>query len=82
MNTTMGYLNTKRQGLKSTKKKTPDTYLEDNYNVNVFFCDTVDPSTTQDGNIYSDLCIRFPIMFNIGNIYIYIVCMCDYNAIL
>ena len=61
MNTTMGHLYMRRQGMQSTIKKNPETDLEENFNTNVVFCNNVGPSTTQEGKIYSELYGRFPI---------------------
>ena len=54
-NTEMGHLHMRRQGQKSTIKKPVDTDLEDKSKTNVVFCATVDPSTTKEGQFYSDL---------------------------
>ena len=67
----MGHLHMKLQGLQSTRKKDPDTDLEERFKTNVAFCTTVEPRTTQEGNIYSNLCRHFPITYNKGNVYIY-----------
>ena len=56
----MGHPHMRRQGLQPTKEKPPDTYLKDKIKTNVVYCTIVDPSTTKGGNIYSDLCGRFP----------------------
>ena len=80
-NTTMGHLNTRRQGLQSTRDKTPDTNLEDKSKTNAVFCTTVDPSTTKEGGIYSDLCGRFPTTSSRGNKYIYVMYVYDCNTI-
>ena len=56
----MRHLQIRRQGLQSTKEKPPDTDLEEKIKINVLFFTTVDPSTTEEGNIYPDLCGRFP----------------------
>ena len=45
--TAMGYLHVRRQGLKSTKEKPPDTDLEYNIKTNIVYCRTVDPRTTK-----------------------------------
>ena len=37
------------QGLKSTRKKTPDTDLDENCKTNVVFNTTMDPSTIKEG---------------------------------
>ena len=63
----------RRQGLKSTRKKPPDTDLEDKCKTNAFFCTTMDPYTTKERVIYSDLCGRFPITSINGNKYIYVM---------
>ena len=55
----MRNLNIKRQGIKSTKEKNPDTDLEDKFKTNIVFCATIDPSTTKEGDIYSDICRKF-----------------------
>ena len=49
---------------------------------NVMFCTTVDPSTTKEGKIYSDLCGRFPTISSRGNKYVYVMYVYDCNAIL
>ena len=77
MNTMMGHLHRRRQGLKSTKEKPPDTDLEYNIKTNVVYCTTVDPSTTKEGNIYLDLCGRFPTASRRGNKYIYVMYVYD-----
>ena len=59
-NTEMGHLYIRRQGLKSTTEKPPDTDLEENIKNNIVYCTTVDPSSTKEGKIYSDLCGLFP----------------------
>ena len=61
----------KRQWFQSKRKKAPDTYLSNNRKTNLFFCVTVDPSDTNEGKIYSDICGRFPTMPNKGNKYRY-----------
>ena len=71
-----------RQGLKSTKETPNDTYLEDTIENNVFFCTTVDPSTTKEGKIYSYLCRHIPTTSIRGNKYIYLMCTYYCNAIL
>ena len=78
----MGHLNMRRQGLQSTKETPNDTDLEENIKTNVVFFTTVEPSTTKEGNIYSDLCGRFPITSSRGNKYIYVMYMYECNAIL
>ena len=59
-NITIGNMHMRRQGLKSTKDKPPDTDLEDKIKRNVLYCTTEEPGTNKEGNIYSDLCKRFP----------------------
>ena len=54
-NPIMGHLNMRRQGIQSTKETTPDTDLKEKNTTNAVFCTTVDPSTTKEGKIYSDL---------------------------
>ena len=66
----MGRLYTRRKGLQSTIEKPPDTELEENSKTNVVFFITVDPSTTKEGKIYSDLRWRLPITSSRGNKYI------------
>ena len=78
----MGHLQIIRQGLQSTRNKTPNTELEDKFNTNVFFCTIVYPITSQEGNIYSNLCGRFPITSNKSNKYISIMYVYDCNAIM
>ena len=58
-NTTMGPLHSRRRGLQSTKEKPPDTDLEEYNKTNVVYCTTVEPSTTKEGKIYSDICGHF-----------------------
>ena len=74
----------RRQGLKSTKEKPPDTDLEENIKTNVVYYTTVDPSTTQEGKIYSYLCGILPTTSSRGNKYIYkyIMYVYDCNTIL
>ena len=81
-NTTMGNLHMRIQGLQSTKETPPDTDLEDKIKANMYFCATVEPSTTKEGNIYSDLCRRLPTTSSTGNKYIYVMYVYDCNAIL
>ena len=78
----MGHLHMKLQGLESNRKTATDTELEENFKTNVVLCATVEPSTTQEGKIYSDLCGRFPIMTNKGNRYIYVMYVYYCNAIM
>ena len=81
-NTTMVHLHIRRQGLKSTKERPPDTDLEDKIKPNVVLCTTVYPSTTKDENIYSDLCILFPTTSSRWEKYIYVMYVYDFNYIL
>ena len=67
-----------RQGLQLTKEKPPDTDLENN----VVYFTTVEPSTTKEGKIYSDLCGRLPTTSNREKKYIYVMYVYDCNAIL
>ena len=78
----MGHLHIRRQGLKLTKEKPPDTDLEDKIKTNVVYCTDVEPRKTKEGKIYSDLCGRFPITSRRGNKYIYAMYLYDCNAIL
>ena len=78
----MEHLNTRRQGLQSTKEKPPDTYMEDKIKTNVVYFTTVEPSTTKEGRICSELCGRFPTTSSRGNIYINLMYVYDCNAIL
>ena len=80
-NTTMGHLHMRRQGLKSTKDKPTDTNLEENIETNVVYCTTVEPSTTKEGKIYSDLCGLFPTT-SCRKKYIYVMYVYDCNTIL
>ena len=82
INTTMEHLQTKQQGLQSTRKKTQDTYLKDTCKTNVVFFPTVNPSTTKEGKIYSDLCVRLPFPPNKVNKYIYVIYVYHFNSIL
>ena len=72
----------RRKGIQSTKEKPPDTDLEDKIKTNVVFCTTIDPSTTKEGGIYSDLCGRLPTTSSRGNKYIYVMYVYDCNYIL
>ena len=72
----------RRQGLQSTKEKPPDTDLENKITTNVVYFTTVEPSTTKEGKIYSDLCRRFPTTSSRGNKYIYAIYVYDCNAII
>ena len=56
----MVHLHIRIQGLQSTKEKPYDTDLEDKSKINVVFFTTVDPSTTKEGKVYSDICGRLP----------------------
>ena len=81
-NTTMGHLHMRRQGLKQSKEKPPDTDLEDNIRTNVVYCTIVDPITTKEGKIYSDLCGHLPTTSSRRKKYIYLIYVYDCNAIL
>ena len=72
----------RRQGLKSTKETPPDTDLKDNIKTNVLYFTTVDPSTTKEGKIYSDLCICLSTTSIRGDKYIYVMYVYGCNAIL
>ena len=72
----------RRQGLKSTKETPPDTDLKDNIKTNVLYFTTVDPITTKEGKIYSDLCRRFPTISSRGDKYIYVMYVYGCNAII
>ena len=63
----MGHLHMRRHGLKSTREKTLDTELEYKSKTNVVFCTTVNPSTTKEGKLYSDLCGCSPTTSSRGN---------------
>ena len=78
----MVHLHMKQKGLKSTKRTTPDIDLEDNCTTSIVFCATMYHSTTQEGKVYSELCVYLSIMSNKGNIYIYVTYVYDCNAIL
>ena len=69
----------KRQGFQYTRKKVPYTNLSDNNKTNLVSCVTVDLSNSNEGKLYSDICGRFPIMYNKGNRYIYIMYVYDCN---
>ena len=72
INKTMGNLNMIRQVLQPTRKNIIDKNLEDKWKTNVFFCTAVDPSTTKEGKIYSDLCGCSPITYKKRKKYIYV----------
>ena len=78
----MGHLHMRKQGLKSTKEKPTDIYLEEKIKMNVVYCTTVEPTTTKEGKIYSDICRRFPTTSIRGDKYIYVMYVYDFNAIL
>ena len=78
----MIHLHMRKQELKPTREKLLDTDMEDKSKKNVFFFTTIDPSTKNEGNVYSDLCRRFPTTSSRGNEYIYIMYEYDCNAIL
>ena len=62
INNTMVHLHMKRQGASSTRNTIPDTDLGENIKTNISFCVTIYPNVPHEGEIYSDLCGRFPIM--------------------
>ena len=75
MNTSLGHMHQTRQGLRSTKTKISD----DNQLVpdvttrtNLVYATILDP-TDPTGNIYTDLCGRFPILSSQGNKYIFVL---------
>ena len=72
----------RRQGLQSTKEKNHDIDMDDNIKTNIVYCTTVEPKTTKEGKIYSDLCGRFPTTSSRRNKYIYVIYVYDCNAIL
>ena len=72
----------RRQGLQSTREKPPDIDLEEKCKKYVVFCTTVEPSTTKEGKIYSNICGRFPITSTKANKYIYDMYVYDCNSIL
>ena len=76
----MGHLHMRRKGLQSTKDKSADTDMEYKSKTNVMFCTTGYPSTTNEGNCYSDICRRFPTTSSRVNKYIYVmyVYYCNY----
>ena len=78
----MEHLHTRRQRIQSTKEKPPDTDLEYQIKTNIVFYTTVYPSTTKEGNIYSDLCGRLPTTSRRGNKYVYVMYVYEFNAIL
>ena len=45
------------------------------------FYTTVKPSATKEGNVYSDIWGRFLASLSIGNKYIYVMYVYDFNAI-
>ena len=82
INTKMENPQIKIQRVQSTIKKAPDTYLRDNIKTSLVFCVKLDPSDTNEGKIYLDLCGRFPIMSNKENRCIYVMYVYDCNATL
>ena len=78
----MGHLYMIRQGIQSTKKKPPDTHPEENIKTNVVYYTTVEPSTTKEGKIYSDLCGFFSTTSRRKKKHIYIMYVYDCNFIL
>ena len=78
----MVHLHRRIQGLKKTKEKPPDIDPEDKIKINVVYCTTVEPSTTKEGKIYSDLCRRFTTTSISGKKYIYVIYVYDCNYIL
>ena len=78
----MEHLHMRIQGLQSTKEVPPDTDLEYKIKQNLVFCTTVDPSTTMEGKIYSDIWGCFPTTSIRGNKYIYVMYFYDCNVIL
>ena len=56
--------------------------MVENIKTNVVFLKMLDPRTTKERKIYSDLCERFPTTSSRGNKYIYVMYMYDCNAIL
>ena len=67
INKTMVHLHIRRKGLQSTINKPPYKHLDDKIKTNFSFCTTVDPSSTNEGKIYSNICGRFPIVSRRGN---------------
>ena len=57
----MGHLHMRIKGMQPTIEKPPDTDLEHEIKINVFLCTNVDPSTTKEGGIYSNICGSSPI---------------------
>ena len=54
-NNKMLHLHMRRQGLQSTREKTPDTDLEYKSKKNVVFWATMDPSTTKEGGVFTKI---------------------------
>ena len=81
-NTTMGHLNMRIQGIQSTKEKPTSIDLEENIKTNGVFFTTVDPTTTEEGKIYSDICGRPPNTSSRGNKYIYVMYVYECNVII
>eukprot|EP00978_Attheya_sp_CCMP212_P021146 scaffold61395_cov46-Attheya_sp.AAC.2 len=72
-----------RQGIRSTKPRSDDTQspiIQEN-KTNTVYLAIIDPKDPS-GNIYTDLCGRFPILSAQGNQYIFILYDYDSNAIL
>ena len=68
--------------LQSTMENPLDIDLEGKNQKNVFFCTTVEPSTTKEGNIHSDVCKPFLVIPSRGNKYIYFMYVYCCNAIM
>ena len=78
----MGHLHMRRQGMKSTRNRIPDIYLEDRCKTSVVFFTTMDSNPTKEGKFYSYLCVRFPITPKKVNKYIYVIYIYYCNAII
>ena len=73
----------RRQGLKWTKEKLPNTDLMDKIKANVVYFTTVEPSTTKEGKYILRYMRTFTHTTSIrGNKYIYVMYVYDCNAIL
>ena len=72
------------KGLKSTREKPPDTYLEYKSKTKLVFLKTVDHSTMKEGGGggYSELCGLFPVTSSRVDKYIYDMYLYDCNDIL
>jgi hypothetical protein len=83
MSTTLGHMHQTRQGIRSTQPTIDETSLvhRQEERTNHVYMAIVHPQDPK-GNIYTDLCGRFPILSSRGNQYIFVLYDYDSNAIL